>query len=76
MFAPCTSKTSRSRAAARPVTSRVGTLHPRAAPMLYRSADALDPSGSSRDLADGIYGELFGAPCSGISTDAAASRPG
>ncbi|HEY3159536.1 MAG TPA: RNA polymerase sigma factor [Vicinamibacterales bacterium] len=28
-------------------------------PTLYRAADALDPSGSSRDLADGIYGELF-----------------
>jgi RNA polymerase sigma factor (sigma-70 family) len=28
-------------------------------PTLYRSADALDPSGSARDLADGIYGELF-----------------
>jgi RNA polymerase sigma factor (sigma-70 family) len=29
-------------------------------PMLYRSADALDPSGGARDLADGLYGELFG----------------
>ena len=28
-------------------------------PTLYRAADALDPSGGSRDLADGIYGELF-----------------
>jgi len=28
-------------------------------PVLYRAADALDPSGSARDLADGIYGELF-----------------
>jgi len=28
-------------------------------PTLYRAADALDPSGSARDLADGIYGELF-----------------
>ena len=28
-------------------------------PTLYRSADALDPSGSARDLADSIYGELF-----------------
>jgi RNA polymerase sigma-70 factor (ECF subfamily) len=28
-------------------------------PTLYRAADALDPTGGSRDLADGIYGELF-----------------
>lgn len=28
-------------------------------PVLYRAADALDPSGGARDLADGIYGELF-----------------
>ena len=28
-------------------------------PVLYRAADALDPGGSTRDLADGIYGELF-----------------
>jgi RNA polymerase sigma-70 factor (ECF subfamily) len=28
-------------------------------PTLYRAADALDPGGSARDLADGIYGELF-----------------
>jgi RNA polymerase sigma-70 factor len=29
-------------------------------PMLYRAADAIDPSGGSRDLADSLYGELFG----------------
>ena len=29
-------------------------------PALYRAADAIDPSGGSRDLADSIYGELFG----------------
>jgi RNA polymerase sigma-70 factor, ECF subfamily len=29
-------------------------------PGLYRAADAIDPSGSSRDLADSLYGELFG----------------
>jgi RNA polymerase sigma-70 factor (ECF subfamily) len=29
-------------------------------PTLYRAADAIDPSGSARDLADGIYAELFG----------------
>jgi RNA polymerase sigma factor (sigma-70 family) len=28
-------------------------------PTLYRAADALDPGGGVRDLADGIYGELF-----------------
>jgi len=28
-------------------------------PVLYRAADALDPGGGARDLADGIYGELF-----------------
>lgn len=28
-------------------------------PTLYRAADAIDPTGSARDLADGIYGELF-----------------
>jgi RNA polymerase sigma-70 factor (ECF subfamily) len=29
-------------------------------PALYRAADAVDPSGSARELADAIYGELFG----------------
>jgi RNA polymerase sigma-70 factor len=29
-------------------------------PVLYRAADALDPSGASRELADSLYGELFG----------------
>jgi len=29
-------------------------------PLLYRAADALDPSGDARDLADGLYGDLFG----------------
>jgi RNA polymerase sigma-70 factor, ECF subfamily len=29
-------------------------------PGLYRAADAIDPSGGSRDLADSLYGELFG----------------
>ena len=28
-------------------------------PTLYRAADALDPAGGARELADGIYGELF-----------------
>jgi RNA polymerase sigma-70 factor (ECF subfamily) len=29
-------------------------------PVLYRAADALAPGGSARDLADAIYGDLFG----------------
>jgi RNA polymerase sigma-70 factor (ECF subfamily) len=29
-------------------------------PALYRAADALDSSGNARELADSIYGELFG----------------
>jgi RNA polymerase sigma-70 factor, ECF subfamily len=30
-------------------------------PVLYRSADALAPGGGARDIADALYGELFGA---------------
>jgi len=29
-------------------------------PLLYRSADAIDPTGGARELADSLYGELFG----------------
>lgn len=29
-------------------------------PLLYRAADALDPNGSARDLADSLYAELYG----------------
>ena len=29
-------------------------------PVLYRAASAIDPTGGSRDLADSLYGELFG----------------
>lgn len=29
-------------------------------PVLYRAADAIDPSGGARELADSLYGELFG----------------
>jgi len=29
-------------------------------PALYRAADALEPGGGARDLADSLYGELFG----------------
>ena len=31
-------------------------------PVLYRAADALDPSGNARDLADALYADLFGIP--------------
>ena len=29
-------------------------------PILYRAADAIDPSGGSRDLADGLFADLYG----------------
>ena len=29
-------------------------------PVLYRSADALEPGGSAREVADGLYADLFG----------------
>jgi len=29
-------------------------------PALYRAADALDPSGGARDLADSLYADLYG----------------
>jgi RNA polymerase sigma-70 factor (ECF subfamily) len=29
-------------------------------PQLYRAADALDPGGGARDLADSLYGDLYG----------------
>jgi RNA polymerase sigma factor (sigma-70 family) len=29
-------------------------------PLLYRAADALDPSGGAREIADSLYAELFG----------------
>ena len=34
-------------------------------PILYRAADALDPSEGARELADTLYGDLFGAKTSG-----------
>jgi RNA polymerase sigma factor (sigma-70 family) len=34
-------------------------------PLLYRAADALDPSGGARDLADSLYADLYGMPESG-----------
>ncbi|HZB24889.1 MAG TPA: sigma-70 family RNA polymerase sigma factor [Vicinamibacterales bacterium] len=33
-------------------------------PILYRAADALDASGAARELADTLYGDLFGAKVS------------
>jgi RNA polymerase sigma-70 factor (ECF subfamily) len=36
-------------------------------PVLYRAADALDPSGGSRDLADSLYAELYGIRASTAS---------
>ena len=29
-------------------------------PILYRAADALEPGGGARELADSLYGELYG----------------
>ncbi len=29
-------------------------------PVLYRAADAIDPAGGARDLADGLYADLYG----------------
>ena len=34
-------------------------------PVLYRSADALEAGGGARDLADSLYGELFGVSATG-----------
>jgi RNA polymerase sigma-70 factor (ECF subfamily) len=31
-------------------------------PLLYRSADALDPGGGARELADSLYADLYGLP--------------
>ena len=37
-------------------------------PVLYRAADALDPSGGAREAADSIYAELYGLPRASGST--------
>src|SRR4029079_14180055 len=34
-------------------------------PVLYRAADALDPSGGARELADSLYGDLYGVQVRG-----------
>ena len=31
-------------------------------PLLYRAADALEPGGGARDLADALYADLYGLP--------------
>ena len=36
-------------------------------PGLYRAADALDPSGGARELADSLYGDLYGVDQRGAS---------
>lgn len=37
-------------------------------PILYRAAQALDPSGGAREIADSLYGELYGVRGSGGET--------
>ncbi len=34
-------------------------------PVLYRAADALDPNGGAREIADSLYGELYGLKSAG-----------
>jgi RNA polymerase sigma factor (sigma-70 family) len=34
-------------------------------PSLYRAADTLEPGGGARDLADSMYGDLYGLPAGG-----------
>jgi len=36
-------------------------------PLLYRTADALDPTGAAREVADSLYGELFGVTATGAA---------
>ena len=36
-------------------------------PALYRGADGLDPSGGARDLADSLYGDLYGVDERGVA---------
>jgi RNA polymerase sigma-70 factor, ECF subfamily len=38
-------------------------------PVLYRAADALDPSGGARELADSLYADLFGLQLDPPSTE-------
>src|SRR5436190_6944253 len=36
-------------------------------PLLYRAADALDPSGAAREVADSLYAELYGVTATGAA---------
>ena len=36
-------------------------------PLLYRAADALDPTGAAREVADSLYAELFGVTGTGAA---------
>jgi RNA polymerase sigma-70 factor (ECF subfamily) len=36
-------------------------------PLLYRAADALDPTGAAREVADSLYAELFGVTSTGTA---------
>jgi RNA polymerase sigma-70 factor (ECF subfamily) len=36
-------------------------------PLLYRAADALDPTGAAREVADSLYAELYGVTASGAA---------
>jgi RNA polymerase sigma factor (sigma-70 family) len=36
-------------------------------PLLYRAADALDPSGAAREVADSLYAELYGVTDTGAA---------
>jgi RNA polymerase sigma-70 factor, ECF subfamily len=38
-------------------------------PVLYRAADALDPTGGARELADSLYADLYGIAGAGSATD-------
>jgi RNA polymerase sigma factor (sigma-70 family) len=44
-------------------------------PILYRAADALDPSGGARDLADSLYADLYGLGRTDGSTAGADRKP-
>jgi RNA polymerase sigma factor (sigma-70 family) len=44
-------------------------------PVLYRAADALDPSGGARETADSIYAELYGLPRTSATTGESRGLP-
>ncbi len=43
-------------------------------PVLYRAADALDPSGGARDLADSLYADLYGIRTAEVSESGSERR--